>query len=257
MSEFSINLPPRLPNAGPAPNILTAVIPDPPRQLAGLDNGTIIKGTVQGRDPDGLLVVATDKGALKLSTPANIPPGTQVTLEVRTAGTVCRCLSSTSRPRRRAVPPPRPTHRQRAGADDLDQSPDPGAAALDSHDSAAGAGRDRRQRAARHDRANRARHAEPTHPVAAACAARRTAGGAGRAARRVAGATAQTPAPPGQPAPSGAQPQADAAPHAPAGQESLPKALVSALQADVRAKIETLFFAMPPAKGAGRHFPHS
>ncbi|HKP24316.1 MAG TPA: hypothetical protein VJV39_10645, partial [Dongiaceae bacterium] len=86
MSEFSINLPPRLPNAGPAPNILTAVIPDPPRQLAGLDNGTIIKGTVQGRDPDGLLVVVTDKGALKLSTPANIPPGAQVTLEVRTAG---------------------------------------------------------------------------------------------------------------------------------------------------------------------------
>src|SRR5262245_23177208 len=86
MSEFSINLPPRLPNAGPAPNILTAVIPDPPRQLAGLDNGTIIKGTVQGRDPDGLLVVATDKGALKLSTPTNIPPGTQVTLEVRNAG---------------------------------------------------------------------------------------------------------------------------------------------------------------------------
>ncbi|MBA4098295.1 MAG: hypothetical protein C0484_16210, partial [Rhodospirillum sp.] len=86
MSEFSINLPPRLPNAGPAPNILTAVIPDPPRQLAQLDNGTIIRGTVQGRDPDGLLVVVTDKGALKLSTPANIPSGTQVTLEVRSAG---------------------------------------------------------------------------------------------------------------------------------------------------------------------------
>jgi hypothetical protein len=86
MSEFSINLPPRLPNAGPAPNILTAVIPDPPRQLAQLDNGTIIKGLVQGRDPDGLLVVVTDKGALKLSTPANIPPGSQVTLEVRNAG---------------------------------------------------------------------------------------------------------------------------------------------------------------------------
>ena len=50
MSEFSINLPPRLPNAGPAPNILTAVIPDPPRQLAQLDNGTIIRGTVQGRE---------------------------------------------------------------------------------------------------------------------------------------------------------------------------------------------------------------
>ena len=28
MSEFSINLPPRLPTAGQAPNILTAIIPD-------------------------------------------------------------------------------------------------------------------------------------------------------------------------------------------------------------------------------------
>src|ERR1041385_7104551 len=79
MSEFSINLPPRLPAAGPAPNILTAVVPDAPRQLAQLDNGTIIKGVVQGRDPDGLLVIVTDKGALKLSTPANLPTGSQVT----------------------------------------------------------------------------------------------------------------------------------------------------------------------------------
>src|SRR5262249_27281784 len=84
--EFSINLPPRLPTAGPAPNILTAVIPDPPRQLAQLDNGTIIKGLVQGRDPDGLLVVVTDKGALRLSTNANLAPGSQVTLEVRATG---------------------------------------------------------------------------------------------------------------------------------------------------------------------------
>src|SRR5262245_47586899 len=86
MSEFSINLPPRLPTAGQAPNILTAVIPDPPRQLAQLDNGTIVKGQVQGRDPNGLLVVATDKGIVKLSTPANIPTGSQVTLELRATG---------------------------------------------------------------------------------------------------------------------------------------------------------------------------
>src|SRR6185369_5042933 len=117
MSEFSINLPPRLPTAGPAPNILTAVIPDPPRQLAQLDNGTIIKGLVQGRDPDGLLVVVTDKGALKLSTPANIPTGSQVTLEVRAAGDRMQVLvlsvdgqptsgTTSQGPRTGAVPPP-------------------------------------------------------------------------------------------------------------------------------------------------------
>lgn len=86
MSEFSINLPPRLPTAQAAPNVLTAVIPDPPRDLVLLDTGTIIKGQVQGRDADGLLIVLTDKGALKLSTPANIATGSQVTLEVRNAG---------------------------------------------------------------------------------------------------------------------------------------------------------------------------
>lgn len=86
MSEFSVNLPPRLPGTAPAPNILTAIIPDPPRQLAGLDPGTIIRGTVQGRDPDGMLVVVTDKGALRLSTSANLQPGSQVTMEVRATG---------------------------------------------------------------------------------------------------------------------------------------------------------------------------
>ncbi|HWA48065.1 MAG TPA: hypothetical protein VG742_07315, partial [Dongiaceae bacterium] len=66
--------------------MLTAVVPDPPRHLSQLDNGTILRGTVQGRDPDGLLVVATDKGVIKLATTANLAPGSQVTLEVRATG---------------------------------------------------------------------------------------------------------------------------------------------------------------------------
>lgn len=86
MSEFSVNLPPRLPTANAAANVLTAVVPDPPRHLTQLDNGTILKGIVQGRDNEGLLVVATDKGTLKLSTAANLAPGSQVLLEVRATG---------------------------------------------------------------------------------------------------------------------------------------------------------------------------
>lgn len=86
MSQYSINLPPRLPAANAAASVLTAVVPDPPRNLTQLDNGTILKGTVQGRDTDGLLVVSTDKGVLKLSTPANLAPGSQVLLEVRATG---------------------------------------------------------------------------------------------------------------------------------------------------------------------------
>ena len=57
MSEFSINLPPRLPNAGPAPNILTAVIPDPPRQLylVAFEMPALFSG-YEGRPDDRLLV---------------------------------------------------------------------------------------------------------------------------------------------------------------------------------------------------------
>lgn len=86
MSEFSVNLPPRLPAANAAASVLTAVVPDPPRHLTQLDNGTILKGIVQGRDNEGLLVVATDTGTIKLQTPANLAPGSQVLLEVRATG---------------------------------------------------------------------------------------------------------------------------------------------------------------------------
>jgi hypothetical protein len=251
MSEFSINLPPRLPNAGPAPNILTAVIPDPPRQLAQLDNGTIIRGTVQGRDPDGLLVVATDKGALKLSTPANIAPGTQVTLEVRSAGDRLQVLVlaienqpasgvSGQGPRTGAAPAPTTSTNPQT------QTPTPPTGATPPPAPVAIVGsvlHGTIVQTAPDTLTQLIRSLLPAPPAA------QSAVPPGQSASLPATAT-QTPALPGQPAPSGAQPQTEAPAQATAGQESLPKVLVSALQADVRAKIEVLFFSAPPAKGA-------
>ena len=251
MSEFSINLPPRLPNAGPAPNILTAVIPDPPRQLSQLDNGTIIKGTVQGRDPDGLLVVVTDKGALKLSTPANIPSGTQVTLEVRSAGDRLQVLvlaienqpatgTSGQGPRTGAAPAPATSTNPQTQAPPppTGTAPPPAPVAIVGsvlHGTIVQTAPDTLTQLIR--------SLLPAPPAA------QLAVPSGQPTALPAPA-AQTPALPGQPAPSGAPTQTEAPAHAPASQESLPKVLMSALQADVRAKIEALFFSAPPAKGA-------
>ena len=251
MSEFSINLPPRLPNAGPAPNILTAVIPDPPRQLSQLDNGTIIKGTVQGRDPDGLLVVVTDKGALKLSTPANIPSGTQVTLEVRSAGDRLQVLvlaienqpatgTSGQGPRTGAAPAPTTSTNPQTQAPPppTGTAPPPAPVAIVGsvlHGTIVQTAPDTLTQLIR--------SLLPAPPAA------QLAVPSGQPTALPAPA-AQTPALPGQPAPSGAPTQTEAPAHAPASQESLPKVLMSALQADVRAKIEALFFSAPPAKGA-------
>ena len=254
MSEFSINLPPRLPNAGPAPNILTAVIPDPPRQLAQLDNGTIIRGTVQGRDPDGLLVVVTDKGALKLSTPANIPPGTHVTLEVRSAGDRLQVLvlavenqaasgasgqgprtgsaqapTTSTNPQTQAPPPSTPA------------PPPPAPVAIVGgvlHGTIVQTAPDTLTQLIRSllpaPSAAQASIPVPQLPVAATPAP--LLGGTG------------APATPGQPTqPPPAQQQGTLMP---AGNEMLPKALMSALQSDVRAKIEALFFSASPARGS-------
>jgi hypothetical protein len=78
----------RLPGAQGAVNAaaITATVPDPPRNFTALDNGTILRGTVQGRDKDGLIAVSTDQGIVKLATNANLPAGSNVTLEVRSVG---------------------------------------------------------------------------------------------------------------------------------------------------------------------------
>jgi hypothetical protein len=75
-----------LPGATTGPNVLTAVVPDPPRGLLGLVTGTILKGTVLGRGGDGLTTIATDKGTVSVATNAALPAGSAVTLEVRNAG---------------------------------------------------------------------------------------------------------------------------------------------------------------------------
>jgi hypothetical protein len=75
-----------LPGTSTGPNVMTGVVPDPPRSLLGLVTGTILKGTVIGKGTDGLTTIATDKGTVSVATSAQIPPGSHVTLEVRNAG---------------------------------------------------------------------------------------------------------------------------------------------------------------------------
>ncbi|MBL8708677.1 MAG: hypothetical protein JNL25_05760 [Rhodospirillaceae bacterium] len=69
-----------------APSSISGTIPDPPRGFRLLDPGTIIKGVVMGRESDGLVTIATDKGTIRVASNATLPPGTHVTLEVRPAG---------------------------------------------------------------------------------------------------------------------------------------------------------------------------
>lgn len=245
MSEFSINLPPRLPASGQAPNILTAVIPDPPRQLAQLDNGTIIKGQVQGRDPDGLLVVVTDKGALKLSTPANIPTGSNVVLEVRAAGDRLQVLvlsiegqpaaAASQGSRGGSVPPSAPSGGGQA------QAPAPSATAPAPAPVAIVGSvlHGTIVQTAPDTLTQLIRSLLPNPPAALPAVP---------AAQLAALATQALPVSPPSAAPGQGALQSSAA--QPAGGEPnvLPKALMSALQSDVRAKIEALFFS-PPAKG--------
>lgn len=73
--------------SGPvAATSVLGTIPDPPRGLRQVDPGTIIKGVVLGRENDGLIAIATDKGTVRVASNATLPAGAQVTLEVRAAG---------------------------------------------------------------------------------------------------------------------------------------------------------------------------
>ncbi|MES1151227.1 MAG: hypothetical protein ABUL54_04975 [Dongia sp.] len=96
---------------GPTP-LLTGVIADPPRNLIGVAPGTILKGTVLGRGPDGLTSVATDRGVVKVATAAQLPAGSNVTLEVRNAGDRLQVLIlsvDTASGRQSAIATPPPT----------------------------------------------------------------------------------------------------------------------------------------------------
>ena len=278
MSEFSVNLPPRLPAAGAAASVLTAVVPDPPRHITQLDNGTILRGIVQGRDPDGLLVVATDKGVIKLATPANLAPGSQVTLEVRATGDRLQVLilatdNSGATPSGQAPPrgsggttAPPPTTTGGSTAPPQRPAPPPVPVAIVGsllHGTVVQAAPDTLTQLFR------GLLPTPQVPVPQAPTASLPLPGqipAPMPGQPQTPAPNQTPSvqPPGQlPAqPSGAQAptQPSSTPPLPAGQQAtlpapaqgLPGALASSLQSDVRAKIESLFFASTqmPASGA-------
>lgn len=85
-------IPPAAATAGAAPaapvghGAVLATVPDAPPAAARLDPGTIITGTVLGRDSQGHVTIRTDKGVLALATPANLPVGSTVSMEVRVAG---------------------------------------------------------------------------------------------------------------------------------------------------------------------------
>src|SRR5271169_3237393 len=84
----SVIAPPPAPvgiNTGNAANAIVLLDANP--ALANLDIGSLIQGTVIGRDPRGQTIVETDFGQLTLATRASLPVGSDVVLQVQTAGT--------------------------------------------------------------------------------------------------------------------------------------------------------------------------
>ncbi|MDJ0944095.1 MAG: hypothetical protein QNJ30_11550 [Kiloniellales bacterium] len=64
-----------------------ATITHPPPATAALATGSIVRGTVIGTDAKGQILVKTESGVLPLQTKAQLAQGSQVTLQVRIAGT--------------------------------------------------------------------------------------------------------------------------------------------------------------------------
>ncbi len=64
-----------------------ATITHPPPATAALATGSIVRGTVIGSDAKGQVLVKTESGVLPLQTKAQLAQGSQVTLQVRIAGT--------------------------------------------------------------------------------------------------------------------------------------------------------------------------
>ena len=63
-----------------------ATVTHPPPATAALATGSIVKGRVIGSDAKGQVLVKTDAGVLPLQTKAQLAQGSQVTLQVRIAG---------------------------------------------------------------------------------------------------------------------------------------------------------------------------
>ena len=85
----NITLPASFPPAGSGGQTATAVpgtIPDPPRGLLDLASGTLLKGEVIGHDRQGHVLIRTPEGVLPVASRAQLPEGSQVTLQIRSHG---------------------------------------------------------------------------------------------------------------------------------------------------------------------------
>ena len=84
-----IALPASFPPAGSGGQTATAVpgtIPDPPRGVLDLASGTLLKGEVIGHDRQGHALIRTPEGVLPVASRAQLPEGSQVTLQIRSHG---------------------------------------------------------------------------------------------------------------------------------------------------------------------------
>ena len=85
----NVSLPASFLPAGTGTQTATAVpgtIADPPRGVLELANGTLLRGEVIGRDRHGQVLVKTDQGVLPVASKAQLPEGSQVTLQIRSHG---------------------------------------------------------------------------------------------------------------------------------------------------------------------------
>jgi len=69
-----------------APAGVQGTVTNPPLAIAQLATGTILRGQVLRQDARGHILVRTDLGTLQILSAAQIAPGSQVTLQLRTAG---------------------------------------------------------------------------------------------------------------------------------------------------------------------------
>lgn len=98
--------------------VATVTLADSPASLARLTAGSIIAGLVLSRDARGLTQVRTAHGVLSFRTPLSLPPGTQLILQLQTAGSQIQVgiLSVTPPADEGDAPPPAAVTRQPAAA---------------------------------------------------------------------------------------------------------------------------------------------
>lgn len=95
----AITAPNLAPTAPTAPTSPVAPVINPPPSVSALEPGTIVQGTVTGRDKQGLLLVKTDVGNILIQTPQQIPQGAKLQLEIQVQGSQLQVvILSTERP---------------------------------------------------------------------------------------------------------------------------------------------------------------